>query len=110
MAPFAPHYGHPCVAVEVVFAVLAAVIHKKIFLFRHELEDILLAECKWWSGPIGLNVLDTLRARAVDVKVPDGQRRIHLALFSRSGFTPEVVAVAHKESLLLFDFQRFPWA
>jgi AAA+ ATPase superfamily predicted ATPase len=73
-------------------------------------EDILLAECKWWSGPIGLNVLDTLRARAVDVKVPDGQRRIHLALFSRSGFTPEVVAVAHKESLLLFDFQRFPWA
>ena len=73
-------------------------------------DGLLLAECKWWSGPVDLNVLDTLRARSLEVKMPEKPRRIYLALFSRSGFTPDVESVAHKESLLLFDFQRWPWA
>ena len=71
--------------------------------------ELLLAECKWWSGPVGLNVLDTLRARSHEVKLPEKPHRIHLALFSRSGFTSEVEAVAHKEGVLLFNFQDWPW-
>jgi len=72
-------------------------------------DGLLLAECKWWSGPVGLNVLDTLRARSHEVKLPESPHRIHLALFSRSGFTPEVEDVAREEGVLLFNFQDWPW-
>ncbi|MFQ6016282.1 MAG: ATP-binding protein [Anaerolineae bacterium] len=72
-------------------------------------EDILLGECKWWAGPVGLNVLDGLRARAGEVARATGHLRPHLSLFARNGFTPEVEAVARTEGVLLFDFRRWPW-
>jgi AAA+ ATPase superfamily predicted ATPase len=72
-------------------------------------KDILLGECKWWAGPVGLNVLDELRARAEEVTGAAGRLRPHLALFARNGFTPEIEAVAQAGGVLLFDFRRWPW-
>jgi hypothetical protein len=72
-------------------------------------KDILLGECKWWAGPVGLNVLDELRARAGKVAAAAGHLRPHLALFARNGFTPEVETVARTEGVLLFDFRQWPW-
>lgn len=72
-------------------------------------EDILLGECKWWAGPVGLNVLNELRVRAGEVARAAGGLRPHLALFARNGFTPEVETAARIEGVLLFDFQQWPW-
>jgi len=73
-------------------------------------KEILVGECKWWAGPVGLNVLDELRARAGEVARVAGHLRPRLALFARSGFTPEVEEVARNEDVLLFDFRRWPWS
>ena len=41
---FTPHHAYPGIAVEVVFVVLSAVVYKKIFLLRHQLEDVVIAK------------------------------------------------------------------
>lgn len=47
-------------------------------------------ECKWWSGPVGFNVLERLRETAIRPSYGrDAGQRYHL-LFSRSGFTADV--------------------
>jgi AAA+ ATPase superfamily predicted ATPase len=47
-------------------------------------------ECKWWKGPVGVNVLEHLQQTAVRTSYErTADERFHL-LFSRSGFTPEL--------------------
>lgn len=47
-------------------------------------------ECKWWKGPVGVNVLEHLRETAGRTSYERAaDERYHL-LFSRSGFTPEL--------------------
>ena len=64
----------------------------------------LLGECKWSTRPVGPDVLSALRARselfrgATDMG-PD--EPLWLALFSRSGFTPDLAAEAETERVLL---------
>ncbi len=61
----------------------------------------LLGECKWITSPVGLNILDDLKGKAGTLKIDTGWKEIHLALFSRSGFTPELTEVAGIEGVLL---------
>jgi len=67
-------------------------------------EGVLLGECKWSTRPVGLDGLNALRARGELFRGETGmgpQEPVWLALFSRSGFTPDLVAEAKAEHVLL---------
>lgn len=61
----------------------------------------LLGSCKWWTKPVGTNVLDKLyKAKAVlGSKAAQGR----LALFSRAGFTEAVLERADAENIVLVE-------
>jgi len=67
---------------------------------------ILLGECKWSKTPIDTDVLNSLIGKAQLLRGRESGRRLGLtqiryALFSRSGFTPRLVARAEAEGVLL---------
>lgn len=64
---------------------------------------LVLGECKFWKGPVGLNVLQALEEKAAFVNWQKGQRHTVYLLFSIHGFTPDLekVAAARKDLLLL---------
>lgn len=71
-------------------------------------KEAVLGECKWSGRPVGTDVLDALIEKAGVFKRDEGVRwleldRVHYALFSRSGFTPELLARAEAESVLACD-------
>jgi AAA+ ATPase superfamily predicted ATPase len=66
---------------------------------------LLLGECKWSVNPVGTDVLDQLirRRAAVESDLATPPATVTFALWSRSGFTPDLQARAAKEGVLLFD-------
>jgi AAA+ ATPase superfamily predicted ATPase len=52
--------------------------------------EAFAGECKWWSAPVGMNVLQRLRDTAARPAYERDAERRYLLLFSRSGFTPEL--------------------
>ncbi len=62
-------------------------------------EPALLGECKWSVQPVDFDVLNNLRREATYMGAPEDVR---YALFSLSGFTPRLRAVAAEEGILLF--------
>lgn len=78
-------------------------------------EDLLVGECKWSVQPIGPNVLSALKAagQAMLLENPhlkagpgNKNRKLRFALFSRSGYTNEIRAIAKQENVLLFTAQE----
>lgn len=67
----------------------------------------MLGECKWTAKPVGIDVLLTLRQRAARFAGEAGRETAglldgpRLALFAKSGFTPELEAVAQREGIML---------
>lgn len=62
----------------------------------------LLCECKWSTRPVGLNVLRDLEAQSAAF-TKSSQR--YFGLFSRSGFQPELHAVARqRQDVFLFEY------
>jgi len=53
--------------------------------------DAILVECKWTSKPAGIDILAELERKEQIVRPELGDRRIHFALCSRSGFLLEIV-------------------
>ncbi|KTG11373.1 ATPase [Haloprofundus marisrubri] len=49
-------------------------------------DRILLAECKWTSEPVGDALVESLRAKAENVRWGQSDREERFALFSKSGF------------------------
>lgn len=49
-------------------------------------DQILLAECKWTSDPVGTALVEDLQAKAEHVRWGPDERTEHFALFSKSGF------------------------
>jgi hypothetical protein len=68
-------------------------------------EDCLLGECKWTAKPVGVNILEELIQKSLAVQRVTPGRRVHLALFARSGFTPALQERAQREGVLLVDVQ-----
>lgn len=52
--------------------------------------EAFAGECKWWNGPVGMNVLQRLRETAARSGYERNTGRRYLLLFSRSGFTAEL--------------------
>lgn len=65
-------------------------------------ENIIFGECKYWEGPVGVNVLNDLMRKAKEVEWKRDHRREHFILFSISGFTEELEKLAaSRDNILL---------
>jgi AAA+ ATPase superfamily predicted ATPase len=66
--------------------------------------ETLLVECKWSREAVGTNVLRDLENKMQIVQPELGDRTVHYALCSRSGFTEQVLRAGQERTdLLLFD-------
>lgn len=65
--------------------------------------DILCGECKWKNEALDLPVLERLRERSALIQKG---RKVHYALFSKSGFTKSVKEQAQKDGILLADMEK----
>ena len=67
-------------------------------------KNLILGECKYWSEPVGINVLKELEKKAEFVMWEKERRKTHYVLFSISGFTPELEKHASaRQDLKLFS-------
>lgn len=70
-------------------------------------ENLFLAgEVKWSRRPVGVNVYQDLRAKAAHIEWGRPGRKEVYALFSRSGFTPDLRRLARTYPLYLFHGDR----
>ena len=68
--------------------------------------DLLLGECKYWKEPVGANVLAALEQKAALVNWHKENYRVWFALFSASGFTQELQALAaRRRDVLLLELE-----
>ena len=67
-----------------------------------ESNEILFGEAKWSRRPIGVNIYEDLKRKARIVEWGKPGRKGYYCLFSRSGFTPEMLEVAKREGIFLF--------
>ena len=64
--------------------------------------NIIFGECKYWEGPVGVNVLNCLMEKTMVVEWKRNGRKEYFVLFSISGFTEELekLAASRKDILL----------
>jgi AAA+ ATPase superfamily predicted ATPase len=67
-------------------------------------DEILFAEVKWSSRPVGINVFH--RLKETSNLAPGQYRSRRYALVSRSGFTPAMKKLAREEDVLLIHGER----
>lgn len=63
---------------------------------------ILFGEAKWFAKPVGVNILNELKTKVEKVQWSNRKTSKHFALFSRKGFTSEMLKTAEREKVLLF--------
>lgn len=69
---------------------------------NREQNEILFGEVKWTGKPVGTNVLDELISKAQRVQWGKKGRKEFFCLFSRSGFTTQIMKRAKDEGIFLF--------
>ena len=69
---------------------------------------LLLGECKWTDKPAGIDVLAKLTAEtaAVQADLKRPARQVDLAIFSRAGFTQQLVSEARKLKVRLVGVEH----
>jgi hypothetical protein len=70
-----------------------------------EEQAVLVGECKWRTKPVGVNILERLRAKAQLLQREGPWDRVHYALFSRAGFTEALQEVAGRQGVMLISPQ-----
>lgn len=66
--------------------------------------NLVLGECKFWKEPVGASVLRALEKKSAHVGWNKHERTLWYVLFSVSGFTDELLAIAdERDDLLLVD-------
>ena len=58
--------------------------------------NLLVGECKFWEGPVGINVIKSLEEKAEMVEWNKNNRHIWYVLFSINGFTSELEELANQ--------------
>ena len=64
-------------------------------------KNLILGECKYWTEPVGVSVLRDLEAKTDSVAWERDKRKVWYVLFSASGFTDELKALAESRKDLL---------
>lgn len=63
--------------------------------------QILFGECKWTEKPLGTNIFGDLKKKAKMVEWNMENRKEYFMLFSKSGFTDEMIKIAREEKVIL---------
>ncbi|MCQ2432529.1 MAG: ATP-binding protein [Clostridia bacterium] len=67
-------------------------------------KNLILGECKYWSDPVGINVLLSLEEKSKSVTWNVQNRRTYYVIFGANGFTPELEEYAGKHpNVLLYS-------
>lgn len=74
-----------------------------IVAINSESKSILFSECKCSNKQVGTNIYEDLKDKAKTVDWKMNGRNEYYALFSISGFTPDMIALAKKEKVLLVN-------
>ena len=64
-------------------------------------KDILFGEAKWSEKQVGTNIYEALKEKAAHVDWKRNARNEHYILFSKSGFTKDMIELAKKEKVHL---------
>jgi hypothetical protein len=68
-------------------------------------DKIIFGECKWSEKHVGLNVLYQLKEKSKKVKWKNGIREEFFILYSKSGFSDDLIKLAKEDSkIILNDF------
>lgn len=71
-----------------------------VVAINEETSEILFGEAKYSDKPVGVNIYEDLKRKSE--KVDWGiNRREYFCLFSKSGFTPQIIDMAKKEKIFL---------
>ena len=66
-------------------------------------QTLLVGECKWSAKAVGLNILVDLQRKTQALQAETGARQVFYVLFSKTGFTPDLMTLAEAEGVLLVD-------
>ena len=66
-------------------------------------KEIIFGECKWSKKHVGLSVLFTLKKKAKKVKWKNNNREEYFILFSKSGFSPDLIEEAEEDSRVILS-------
>ncbi len=66
-------------------------------------KKIIFGECKWSEKPVGTNIYEELKQKAEKVEWNKDDRKEYYILFSKSGFTADMINVAKKDKIYLVD-------
>lgn len=69
-------------------------------------QEILFGEVKWSNKPVGTDIYESLKTKSRMVVWGKKNRKETFALFSKSGFTPDMLRKAREEKVLLFEGDR----
>ena len=72
-----------------------------------EEKKILFGEAKWSKKPVGVDIYDNLKRKSRLVDWNKDERTEYICLFSKSGFTDNLLKRAKKEKIILFQRDRF---
>lgn len=72
---------------------------------NEEANAILLGEVKWSINQVGLDILADLKKKAAMIEWGKVNRKEYFALFSRTGFTEELIKIAAKEGIYLCSLE-----
>ena len=65
-------------------------------------DNILFGEVKWSNKPVGINIYENLKRKAKLLQWGSKNRKEYYCMFSKSGFTEEMIKLAKKEGVKLF--------
>lgn len=68
---------------------------------NQQTQQILFGECKWSEKPIGTNIYEALKKKAKLVEWEVDARKEYYILFSKKGFTKDMLQVAKSEKVFL---------
>jgi hypothetical protein len=69
---------------------------------NEEENKILFGEVKWSNKPIGIDIYEDLKRKAQKVEWNKDKRTEYYCLFSKRGFTENMMKLAKKEKVMLF--------
>ena len=74
-----------------------------IVAISQKTDGILFGECKWSGKPVGTNIYRDLKKKASSVQWGKGKRKEYFILFSKSGFTEDMIQLARDKKVLLVE-------
>ena len=67
--------------------------------FSSSEKKIIFGECKWSEKPVGINIYEELKKKAAKVDWNKNDRKEYYILFSKSGFTEEMIKTAKNDGV-----------